>query len=266
MWSNGVVTQALHLRTLVDAGEPAPAVPIALAHGFTQNSNCWGRFASRLGEAAPNANVVAIDAPGHGDSAHDDDDLTAAGERIVATGGRAHWIGYSMGGRMLLHAALTPGVGQMASLVLIGATGGIDDADDRRARRARDEDLADRIEELGTEAFIDEWLATPLFKELGAAAYRSERLANRADGMASSLRNCGTGTQVPLWDRLHTIDVPVLVIAGKRDTKFTELGRRLTREIGRNATFIGVPGGHAVHLEDPEAAAAAISWWSATAR
>src|SRR5690606_23536537 len=112
--------------------------------------------------------------------------------------GPATYVGYSMGGRLALHLALArPDL--VRRLVLIGATGGIDDEDDRAARRAADERLAAHLEQVGVATFVDEWLAQPLFAGLSpTAAARDERLANTAEGLASSLRLAGTGTQEPL--------------------------------------------------------------------
>ena len=59
-----------------------------------------------------------------------------------------------------------------------------------------------------------------------------ERRRNTAAGLASSLRLAGTGTQEPLWDRLGELTLPVLVVVGGRDTKFTDLGRRLVAGVG----------------------------------
>jgi 2-succinyl-6-hydroxy-2,4-cyclohexadiene-1-carboxylate synthase len=148
------------------------------------------------------------------------------------------------------------------SLVLVGATAGIADAAERSDRRAADEHLADHIESVGVEAFIDEWLRNPLFAGLTAdTSQRDDRLRNTAAGLASSLRSTGTGTQQPLWDRLHEISAPVLVLAGERDAKFREIGERMTDSLP-DATFRVIPdAGHSVHLERPEATAEAIAEW-----
>ena len=69
----------------------------------------------------------------------------------------------------------------------------------------------------------------------------------------------GTGTQDPLWDRLRELTMPVLVLAGERDTKFIDIGRQLAAGIPR-ATFATVPGaGHAAHLEQPGITASMIA-------
>lgn len=245
---------------------------LVLAHGFTQTGRCWSDFGTEL---ASDREVVRVDMPGHGNSGRGTADLLHAAGLLGHTGGRGVYVGYSMGGRVALHLALgltahsLDSVDSVEGLVLIGATAGIDDRDERRERRAQDEILARRIEEHGVEPFIDEWLALDLFAGLDADSNcRDERLTNQAGELANSLRNSGTGTQEPLWDRLGGLTMPVLVLAGENDAKFTELGRRLAGGIGVNATFETVPGaGHTTHLERPaETAMLVRSWLDAFSR
>jgi 2-succinyl-6-hydroxy-2,4-cyclohexadiene-1-carboxylate synthase len=228
-----------------------------LVHGFTQTGACLGPLATDL---AADHDVRCPDLPGHGRSdVEPTADLWAiadvlAGVAASTPRGQAVVVGYSLGGRAALHLALAhPEV--VERLVLIGATAGIEDAAERARRRAADEALAERILDVGVDAFLDEWLAQPLFAGLPAwARFDDERRANTTAGLAASLRHAGTGSMDPLWGRLHRIDVPTLVLAGERDAKFAALGDRLARGIGP-ASLATVPGaGHAAHLEAPAAA------------
>ena len=235
-----------------------------LAHGFTQSARSWTTFQRLLESRLPGATTIAVDLPGHGDAeAPADLDLWASADLLADQGGPGVYVGYSMGGRVALHTALAhPEV--VERLVLIGATAGIDDPDERAARRAADERLADHIEAVGVSTFIDEWLANPLFAGLtDATAQRADRLRNSPAGLAASLRATGSGTQTPLWDRLGEIECPVLVLVGEHDAKFTDLGRRLVGGLSQ-ADLVVVPGaGHSVHLEQPDATVAAIVAWLA---
>lgn len=258
--------------------EPTGArhAPLALIHGFTQTSVSWNRFVPELRAALGRHDadldrpVLAVDAPGHG-RRHDVhlgliEGADLIGEEVASSVGRAVYIGYSMGGRLALHLALQrPEL--VAGLVLIGATGGIDDPDERAARVRADEELARSIERDGVGPFLERWLDQPLFAGLEPAPDDlAARRANTAAGLASSLRLAGTGIQEPLWDRLHRIEVPTLVLAGERDTKFTALGRRLVGAIP-GARLMLVPGaGHAAHLEAPVATADLIAGWLAERR
>jgi 2-succinyl-6-hydroxy-2,4-cyclohexadiene-1-carboxylate synthase len=244
---------------------PAPgsgptARPVVLLHGFTQTGASWAPIVAELEGRFP---LIIPDAPGHGGSSQVRADLWRTADLLAGTVGRpALWVGYSMGGRTALHVALAH-PDQVEGLVLISATAGIDAADEREARRAADDALAARIEAEGTEAFVDFWLAQPLFSTLApASAGREARLANTPEGLASSLRLAGTGSQEPLWDRLVELReraLPVLAVAGGLDRKYAEQAARAAAAIGPSARLLIVPGaGHACHLEQPEIVSAAI--------
>jgi 2-succinyl-6-hydroxy-2,4-cyclohexadiene-1-carboxylate synthase len=235
---------------------------LVLAHGFTQTARSWDGFAGLLRAELGEADTVAVDLPGHGDAPPPiDSDLWASADRLVEAGGTGTYVGYSMGGRVSLHATLAH-PGAVERLVLIGATAGIDDAAERAARRDSDERLADHIEAVGVTSFVDEWLTNPLFAGLDdTSSQRADRLRNTAAGLAASLRSTGTGTQTPLWDRLGEIACPVLVLVGEHDAKFTELGRRLVAGLP-DAQLVVIPdAGHSVHLEQPAATVDAIATW-----
>jgi 2-succinyl-6-hydroxy-2,4-cyclohexadiene-1-carboxylate synthase len=223
-------------------------VRLALIHGFTQTKLSWDPLRPALSEH----DVVALDAPGHGDAADVRLSLADGGAWLARAGGPGVYVGYSMGGRFCLHAALeAPEL--VRGLVLVSATGGIDDDAERAARRASDGALADRIESIGVPAFIDEWLAQPLFAGLAPDRRNvADRLRNTPAGLASSLRLAGTGTQAPLWDRLTTLRVPTLVVAGADDTKFVALGARLAATIPDAHLHVVDGAGHTVHLEQPD--------------
>jgi 2-succinyl-6-hydroxy-2,4-cyclohexadiene-1-carboxylate synthase len=230
-----------------------------LLHGFTQTAACWGPFADEL---AATHSLVAIDLPGHGGSGEVRADLSQTTELVALSIDRSIVIGYSLGGRVALHLALRhPEL--VERLVIIGATGGLDSEEERKQRRAADELLADHLEDIGVDAFLDEWLSQPMFSSLSAEqSFRELRATNSAAGLASSLRLSGTGTQESLWDRLGELTMPVLVIAGANDEKFTHLGHRLVESIGANASIQLIDNaGHTAQLENPAGTAAAITKW-----
>ena len=235
---------------------------VTLAHGFTQTARSWDAFTPLLAAQLADIDPITVDLPGHGDAAPPaNSDLWESADRLVEAGGIGTYIGYSMGGRVSLHGALAhPEAVQR--LILIGATAGIDDDDERADRRAADDRLANHIEDVGVPTFIDEWLRNPLFSGLTVdAALRADRLRNTAAGLASSLRATGTGTQTPLWARLAEVTCPVLVLVGEDDAKFTELGHRLVDAIPDAELSVVSGAGHSVHLEQPEPTASAIANW-----
>ena len=152
----------------------------------------------------------------------------------------------------------------LRGVVFIGVTAGLENADERARRHRSDDALADELESSGDVAhFVDSWLRGPLFERLasGDAAQRAERLRNTADGLASSLRLCGTGTQEPVWDLLPTLSAPVLAMAGSDDTRFASHALRLTGLVPSGVASLVPGGGHAVHLAQPEQAARIVRHW-----
>lgn len=234
---------------------------LILVHGFTQNRHCWSPIAETL---AHRFEVVTVDAPGHGDASDVALDLPTAGTVYGDALGPAAWVGYSMGGRLALHVAVAR-PDAVAALILVGASPGISDPDERSARQRSDEALATRIEDMGVGRFIDDWLSLPLFAGLDATNdHRDQRLSNTATGLASSLRLAGTGAQQPLWDQLGNITCPVLLVTGGQDAKFTDLARSMAPLFGGRCDVVQIPGaGHSVHLEQPERFATLVTTWMA---
>jgi 2-succinyl-6-hydroxy-2,4-cyclohexadiene-1-carboxylate synthase len=147
-------------------------------------------------------------------------------------------------------------------MALIGANPGIVDDGARMARRASDDALAAEVLRDGVPAFLERWMSQPLFG--GGApdpADLAERSTNTADGLATSLRMAGTGTQVSLWSRLAELTVPTLLLAGERDTKFTAIGRQMAAAMP-SAQFASIADAdHAAHLQQPAAVLARLTTW-----
>jgi len=237
---------------------------LMILHGYTGSARSMQRVSQGL---ADQYETIVPDLPGHGRSVGE---AVAAGygfeqcvRDLVATlesagHERAHWLGYSMGARLALGCAVRY-PNSVASLVLIGARAGIADAGERESRRRADESLARRIETQGVEAFVDEWMAMPLFatqQRLGAAfvdEQRRARLANDAHELAASLRGLGPAAQPALFDELLRVTAPVLLVAGGLDAAFVASAGDLARRLPAAEVREIAGAGHAVHLERPDA-------------
>lgn len=242
---------------------------LLLLHGFTGSLATWHGLWPRL---AARFRVIAVDLPGHGDSDAPADparytmarvaaDLVTLLERRAAR--PAHWLGYSMGGRLALYAALHHPQA-VRTLLLESASPGLATAAEREQRRAADDALAARIERDGVVRFVDQWEQLPLFAGLARlpAAARSElrrqRLANSAVGLANSLRGMGTGAQASLWEQLAAISAPALLVVGAEDHKFVDINGRMAAQLRAAELRTIADAGHTVHLEQPGAFLATI--------
>jgi 2-succinyl-6-hydroxy-2,4-cyclohexadiene-1-carboxylate synthase len=250
----------IHARVVTCAA--ADATPVVILHGFTGSTESMREVVGQLCETRT---TVCVDLVGHGRSdAPEDvtrysmeaciDQLAEVIESLELD--RPHLLGYSMGGRTALtFCARYPD--RARSTLLVGASAGLTDPEARRARAADDESLADHLLEIGLDAFIDEWMAKPIFASqarLGVVALersRTERLRNRPHGLAQSLRGMGTGAMPPI--DLSLLERPTCFVAGAEDEKFIALARRYGDRIDNAQIEIIDEAGHAAHLENPEA-------------
>lgn len=245
--------------------ERGTGAPLLLVHGFTGSVEAWGE--EILSALADRHRVLAVDLIGHGRSSRPHDPDRYALQEILldllevldaADLDRARWVGYSMGGRVALAAAvLHPH--RVASLVLESASPGLATEEEREERRRSDDALARRLESEGIEPFVDEWMALPLFAtqrrlpEATLRAARERRLGNEPAALAACLRGLGTGSQPSFRDRFDQVRARTLVLAGARDRKFAALARRMAEGIPDATLRLVADAGHTVHLEAPGA-------------
>jgi 2-succinyl-6-hydroxy-2,4-cyclohexadiene-1-carboxylate synthase len=249
--------------------------PLLILHGFTGATTSMAPVAEGL---AGGHLAVSVDLLGHGRSDAPREIAPYSMSRCVAQLRellerlelpRVHLLGYSMGGRVAL-AFCAAHPERVRSVLAIGASPGIAEPAARAQRRRDDEALADRIEQQGLAAFVDAWMAQPLFatqrRRLSArslAAARAQRLENRPHGLANSLRGMGTGAQPPLHTRLEALDVPVCLVAGADDGKFGAIAEALAARLRRGRVARIAEAGHAAHLENPRAFLRVARGWLA---
>jgi 2-succinyl-6-hydroxy-2,4-cyclohexadiene-1-carboxylate synthase len=174
-------------------------------------------------------------------------DAEASGE-VFRGSGRA-LLGYSMGGRMALHALLERDHPWQAA-VIVSAHPGLETEADRATRRASDTEWATRALTGNWQEFLDAWNSQPV---LADAPMRDQQasgsLVMRRREIARSFVDWSLGAQEPLWDRLGEITVPVLWIAGENDAKFLALAERAVPLIQHAHLAIAPGAGHRVPWE-----------------
>jgi 2-succinyl-6-hydroxy-2,4-cyclohexadiene-1-carboxylate synthase len=246
-------------------GEENPvSQTLVMLHGFTGRAASWGTHLDTF--AAAGLRVIAFDLLGHGDSSAPDnperyrmercqEDINVALAMLGVEPGEAILLGYSMGGRLTLYLGFS---GYFRAVILESASPGLADPVEREQRRASDERLAASIERDGIAAFVASWEQLPLFASQRALPpeirerLRCQRLQNRPGGLANSLRGMGTGSQPALHERLPTLTLPVLLLAGELDTKFCAIAEEMSQALPRALLEIIPAAGHAAHLEQPE--------------
>ena len=237
--------------------------PLMLLHGFTGDSSTWAPFIPIL---AKDRQIIVMDIIGHGKTAspaekqHYHIEHAAYVMKKVLESLKIHSVdllGYSMGGRLALSfAAIYPEM--VSNLILESASPGLKTEEERKERRIQDKQLGDYILTSGLLKFVNRWENIPLFatqSRLSSAVkeqIRSQRLSNNAIGLANSLEQMGTGSQVSWWDRLETLKCRTLLITGDLDKKFCQLAAEM-QEKGNCMEWINVKdAGHAIHVEKPK--------------
>ena len=134
---------------------------VVILHGFTGDASTMRELADLI---APDA--IVPDLAGHGPGLHSTDaadyTIDAMAEAVLALADDPiDLVGYSMGGRVAFTAACRHPE-RVRSLTLIGASAGLADTEERHARAMADDELAELIEQ-DLPAFVDRWMANPLF-------------------------------------------------------------------------------------------------------
>ena len=190
--------------------------------------------------------------PGHGESAAVQVDLVAGADLLGRAAGPATYVGYSMGGRLALHLAVSrPDL--VERLVLVSSTAGIDD--DRRAR-------CPPSRPTNSWRHRSSVTASPPFSPTGWRSRCSPtcRPTPRGSTTASGTllrgwrRACASPAPAPrsrCGRASQSLPMPVLLVAGQLDAKFAAIAERMAALIP-DATLAVIAGaGHAVHLERP---------------
>jgi len=216
-------------------------------HGAVGMAADWRGFAKNLAAAGIGSRAVDLwrfleccpmPLPDFGKALNAD----AGGE--VFRGSSRALLGYSMGGRLALHALLEKDHPWQAA-VIVSAHPGLEE--DRPNRRAADAEWASQALTGNWQQFLDAWNAQPI---LGTTPPRDPRssgsLITRRREIARSFVDWSLGNQEPLWDRLDEIAIPVLWIAGDNDPKFLQLAERAVSLMPKGYLATAPGAGHRV--------------------
>jgi 2-succinyl-6-hydroxy-2,4-cyclohexadiene-1-carboxylate synthase len=229
---------------------------VVLLHGFAGTRRSWERVAVLLEDE--NYRPLALDIRGHGERGADRPVSFAACVSDIAAQAPERFVlcGYSLGGRLALHAALALG-DRVSRLVIVSASAGIVGEAQRTARREADERLARMLDRGELDAFISHWRALPLFAEDPSwlrDEVEADQRRNTPGDLAAALRGLGAGSMAPLWGRLGELAMDMTVLVGEYDAAYRALAEGYS---GAGKVRVVAGAGHRLALQSPAAVAAA---------
>jgi 2-succinyl-6-hydroxy-2,4-cyclohexadiene-1-carboxylate synthase len=214
--------------------------------GFMQRGDAWRPVAELLPERYPSVMLE-----------HEQNSFEGRLGEIAAAGEGRLLVGYSLGGRLVLRAALRDPE-RYLGVVTIGATAGIDEPTLRGTRAEADDRLAAWMEAAPIEDIVGVWERQPLFADQSEAlveAQRPGRLAQDPGALAMILRTAGQGVLEPVWHELLFFELPLLAVAGARDEGYVRAAKRIADTAARGRAEIVEDAGHAVQLQRPDVVA-----------
>jgi 2-succinyl-6-hydroxy-2,4-cyclohexadiene-1-carboxylate synthase len=211
--------------------------------GFMQRGDAWRPVAELLPERYPS---TLLD--------HREHDYSGRLREIAGAGEGAVLVGYSLGGRLALRAAIRD-PGHYAGVVTVGASPGMEDATARADRAQADERLAAWMEAAPIADIVRVWERQPLFADQSDALVEEQRpgrLSHDPAALALLLRTAGQGVLEPVWHELLALELPLLAIAGARDDAYVAAAQRMADLAPRGRAAIVEHAGHAAHLQRPD--------------
>ncbi len=218
-------------------------------HGFTSAPSMW----------AP----LGIEGPhllGHGGHATARGGETFAGEVLrlssILPNVPLHLVGYSLGGRLALALAIAKPE-RVKRLTLIGAHPGIEGAAARNERTVFDASWATMLRTQGLEAFVDAWQALPLWSsqdrltQEARSALQTQRLSHCPEQLAHAMDALGTSCMPPMWHQLKSLQIPVQLVVGELDHKYTGICERMHALMPTSSIRSIANAGHNPVLENP---------------
>ncbi|MDY7020870.1 MAG: 2-succinyl-6-hydroxy-2,4-cyclohexadiene-1-carboxylate synthase [Cyanobacteriota bacterium] len=234
---------------------------LLLLHGFLGNGDDFTFVISQLSQYF---NCLAVDLPGHGKTQVNGQDecytLSKTAEGLIdwlkeLKIQRCFLVGYSMGGRLALYLALYYSQ-YFHAVILESASPGLKTESERTQRYLSDLKLAENLEQQDLQDFLENWYNKPLFKTFKQhpdyQKILTRRLKSNPKELAKSLRGMGTGNQPSLWEKLSTIQIPLLLMVGESDQKFVRINQYIV-DLCSTAKLEIIPDcGHNIHLESPQ--------------
>ena len=168
-----------------------------------------------------------------------------------ANGEKSFLLGYSLGGRLALHACLSrPDLWEAA--IVVGADPGLESEEEKKLQLDRDRDWAERLKREPLQKVVNEWDAQSVFCGIGNQAPRNLGEMN-PDRLSQQFEVFSKGIQQNLAPELAELkNLPILFVSGEKDHKYQGIGEKLAKSSSAINAQVIADAGHRVPWENPE--------------
>lgn len=216
------------------------AITVTALHGFLGCASDWSQF----------SNIHTIDIQMDAKS----DTLWKWAQTFNEAHPRQHstthvLMGYSLGGRLALHALLSP-MSPWDAAIIISAHPGLASHKDKQARLKKDLVWAERFEKESWNDLMAAWESQEVFAKSTHRFNRKEIDCDRSQ-LAEMLRRWSLGCQENLLPRLQSLSLPILWIAGENDLAYRDRALSLQLAHPLSRIWIAPNAGHRVPWEQP---------------
>ncbi len=221
------------------------AINLFLLPGFMGQPNDW----QGIIKEANSIHIITTDLYEEG-LPHPEEGLWAWADGFNRTVSKQHGsskniiLGYSLGGRLAMHAFLKqPSLWQGA--IFISAHTGIQNDKERSMRKLLDDDWAKRFLEDPWNDLMTAWNAQSVFKNDKHTFTRTAEDYDRTL-LADTLRHWSLANQNSLISLLEKIELPQLWVAGQDDHRFSAMAQQMQFVHPLSKTWIAPNTGHRV--------------------
>lgn len=171
-------------------------------------------------------------------------------EKISGTPGKHILMGYSLGGRLALHAITkTPALWRGA--IIISAHPGLLSQPEKLERLKLDDHWAARFENEDWDKLMLDWNSREVFASGKHHFKREEKNYHRLQ-LAHTLRCGSLGKQSDLRNEISQLNIPILWLVGSQDKKFLDLAPSLSFKHPFSKIIVFEECGHRLPWEQPQ--------------
>ena len=221
-------------------------------HGNLQSFDVWAPIIDQLSKLRPELSHSPVNLHQRRYNGFDDwtEDFCHRVES-EANGEQSILLGYSLGGRLALHACLSrPDLWKSA--IIVGADPGLESEEEKKLQLDKDRKWAERLKREPLEKLVDEWDAQPVF---GGIENQAPRNLGEMDPkrLSQHFEVFSKGIQQNLLPKLAELkNLPILFISGEKDQKYQKIGEELAKSSSAVLAQVVVDAGHRVPWENPK--------------